>query len=52
MWKRILAEAEKGKREGTLSNQEIENFYATFSPMLDNAKRKQLRAVVDRLKKI
>ena len=30
MLKNILAEAEKGKRNGTLSNAEIEQFYQTF----------------------
>ena len=50
--KSILAEAEKSKRAGTLSNAEIENFYQTFSPMLDNAQRKKLRAVVEKLKEI
>ena len=52
MWKQILAEAEKSKRAGTLSNEEIEVFYQTFSPMLDGVQRKRLRAVVDRLKEI
>ena len=52
MWKQILAEAEKSKRAGTLSNEEIEGFYQTFSPMLDGVQRKRLRAVVDRLKEI
>lgn len=50
--KSILAEAEKSKRAGTLSNEEIENFYNTFSPMLDNAQRRRLRAVVEKLKQI
>ena len=50
--KSILAEAEKGKRAGTLSNEEIEAFYQSFSPMLDSAQRRKLRAVVDRLKDI
>ncbi len=52
MMKGILAEAEKSKRAGTLSNEELENFYQTFSPMLDNAQRKKLRAIIDRLKDI
>ena len=52
MMRSILAEAEKSKRAGTLSNQEIETFYQTFSPMLDNSQRKKLRAIVDRLKSI
>lgn len=52
MLKSILAEAEKSKRAGTLSNEEIENFYNAFSPMLDNAQRRRLRAVVEKLKQI
>ena len=52
MMRSILAEAEKGKRAGTLSNEEIENFYQTFSPMLDSAQRKKLRAIVEKLKEI
>lgn len=52
MLKSILAEAEKSKRAGTLSNEEIENFYRSFSPMLDSSQRKRLRAVVNKLKEI
>ena len=52
IFKSILAEAEKGKRAGTLSNEEIEAFYQSFSPMLSPAQRKQLRIIVDRLKAI
>lgn len=52
MLKNILAEAEKSKRAGTLSNEEIERFYQSFAPMLDGAQRKRLRAIVDRLKQI
>lgn len=48
----ILEEAEKSKRAGTLTNEELENFYQTFSLMLDGTQRKRLRAVVDRLKRI
>lgn len=52
MLRNILAEAEKSKRAGTLSNEEIENFYQTFSPMLDSGQRKKLRAIVEKLKEI
>ena len=52
MLKSILLEAEKSKRAGTLSNDEIENFYQTFSPMLDTTQRKRLRAIVEKLKEI
>ena len=52
MWQSIIAEAEKGKRNGTLSNEDIEHFYQTFSSMVNGVQRKKLRAVVDRLKKL
>ena len=48
----ILKEAEKSKRAGTLSNEEIEAFYQSFSPMLNPTQRRQLRIIVERLKGI
>ena len=48
----ILSEAERSKREGKLTNEEIDEFYTQFSPMLDAAQRKQLQAVVKKLKEI
>ena len=52
MLQSILEEAERGKRAGTLSNEDIERFYQSFAPMLDGFQRKRLRAVVQRLKEI
>ena len=52
MLKSILAEAEKSKRAGTLSNEEIEAFYQSFAPMLDGLQKRRLRAIVDKLKEI
>ena len=52
MLQQILAEAEKSKRAGTLSNEEIETFYQTFAPMLNGLQRKKLREIVDGLKEI
>ena len=52
MLKNILSEAEKSKRAGTLSNQEIENFYQNFAPMLNGFQKKKLREIVDKLKQI
>ncbi len=48
----ILKEAEKSKRAGTLSNEEIEAFYQSFSPMLNPTQRRQLRVIVEKLKGI
>jgi hypothetical protein len=52
IFRTILSEAEKSKRAGTLSDDEIDNFYNTFSPMLNSSQKKQLRAVVEKLKEI
>ena len=52
IWMQILAEAEKAKRAGTLTNEEIDEFYAQFAPMLDEGQRKQLEGVIRRLKDI
>ncbi len=48
----IISEAEKGKREGTLTNADLDNFYAAVSPVLDGAKRRKLKEVIARLKNI
>ena len=48
----ILQEAEKNKRAGTLTNAEIDEFYAQFAPLVSPVQRKKLQAVVERLKKI
>lgn len=48
----IIAEAERGKREGKLTNQDLDNFYNTLSPLLDGAKKKKLKQVIENLKSI
>ena len=52
LWSTILAEAERGKREGRLTNADLDNFYNTVSPMVNGAKRKKLKEVITRLKGI
>lgn len=48
----IIAEAERGKREGRLTNADLDNFYNSLSPMLDGFKRKKLKEVITKLKSI
>ncbi|MGN0815113.1 MAG: hypothetical protein ACI4MH_07765 [Candidatus Coproplasma sp.] len=48
----IIAQAEQGKREGTLTNADLDNFYATLSPLLDGFKRKKLQQIISKLKSI
>ena len=48
----ILGEAERSKKSGALTNEEIDEFYSQFSPMLDAFQKRALGAVVERLKRI
>lgn len=48
----IIAEAERGKREGTLTNADLDNFYNMLYPLLDGFKRKKLKEVITKLKSI
>ena len=48
----ILKEAEQAKRQGRLSNTQIDEFYAQFSPMLNDFQRKKLQEIVKKLKNI
>ena len=50
MMKDIFARAAEGKRNGTLTNEQIDAFYQQFAPMLDGAKRKRLQKLVEQLK--
>ncbi len=52
LWQQIISEAERGKREGRLTNADLDNFYNTVSPMVDGFKRKKLKEVIARLKQI
>jgi hypothetical protein len=48
----VYKEAEKGKRNGTLTNAQLDLFESVLSPALDDKKRKILRKIVGELKKI
>ena len=48
----IIAEAERGKREGSLTNADLDNFYNALSPMVDGIKGRKLKEVITRLKNI
>lgn len=50
--KAIYEEAEKGKKNGTLTDAEIDGFRNMLYPFLDNEKRKVLDKIVRELKKI
>ncbi len=48
----IYARAVQGKREGTLTNEQIDAFYDRFSPLLDAFKKKRLKKLVEQLKRM
>ncbi len=48
----IITEAERGKRDGTLTNADLDNFYTALSPLLDGFKKRKLKEVITRLKNI
>ena len=50
--KAIIAEAERGKRDGTLTNDDLDNFYALTAPSLDGFRRQKLKSIIARLKRI
>lgn len=50
--KAIYEEAKKGKRNGTLSNADIDNFSTMLCPLLDEKQRKLLRKITEELKRI
>ena len=50
--KAVYQEAEKGKKNGTLTNEQIDTFVAILSPALDDKKRKLLKKIATELKKI
>ena len=49
--KAILTEAERGRKNGTLSDDDIDNFAALVVPMINPEQQKTLEKVVKRLKK-
>ncbi len=46
----IKKEAEKGRRNGTLSNKDIDNFASMLLPMLNPSQKVELRKIVEELK--
>lgn len=48
----IYARAVEGRRSGTLTDEQIDAFYAQFSSMLDPVRRKKLKKIVEQLKRM
>lgn len=45
----ILAEAEKGKKNGTLTDADVDKFASTVSPFLTDKQRKMLNVIVKKI---
>lgn len=52
IWQTILEQAEQGKRNGTLTNADLDNFYNALSPLVDGFKRQKLKSIISKLKSI
>lgn len=52
VWQTILAQAEQGKRDGTLTNEDLDNFYRTVYPLVDGVKRQKLKSIISKLKQV
>ena len=48
----IIKQAEISRKNGTLSDGDIDNFASSVAPLLNSSQRKMLQSVVDRLKSI
>ena len=47
----IMLEAEKGRKRGTLTDNDIDNFYKMLYPMLNSSQQKKLNSVILKIKK-
>lgn len=50
--KAVYERAAAGRREGTLTDEQIDAFYEQFAPMLDGIKLRKLKKIVAQLKEI
>ena len=47
----IIAEAEKNRAQGKLTNADLDNFASTIRPMLNSSQAKRLDKILEKLKK-
>ncbi len=47
----IMKEAEKGRKNGTLTDSDIDRFKSMLEPMLNSSQRAKLNKIVDKIKK-
>jgi len=47
----LIAEAEKNRAQGKLTNADLDNFASTIRPMLNSSQAKRLDKILEKLKK-
>ena len=52
MIKQILQEAEKNRKSGKLTDEELDNFANMLMPLLSSSQQKKLTKIISRLKKL
>ena len=50
IWQTLLEQAEQGKRNGTLTNADLDNFYNALAPLVDGFKKQKLKQIITKLK--
>lgn len=48
----IIAQAEQAKKNGTLTNDDLDNFYNNLAPLFDGFRRAKLKQVINKLKSL
>ena len=48
----LMLEAEKGRKNGTLSDADVDNFALLISPMLNPSQREKLKQIVKQIKNV
>jgi hypothetical protein len=46
----LMAAVEKGKKDGSLSSEQLEVFYQKAAPMLSEEQRKRMKEIIDSIK--
>lgn len=46
----IIKQAEQSKKNGTLTNADLDNFYNNLAPLLDGFKKAKLKQIINKLK--
>ena len=48
----IISQAEDAKKNGTLTNADLDNFYNNLAPLFDGLRRAKLKQIINKLKSL